>query len=117
MSTEKTRLGSLQLESGIGSCDLVRKNSNRHFFDLLAKASSTINRVGCLDMFNHRKPHSAKVFRSGGPRRVFVSIYHASGTFFSAMLNDGVSTSPRAQKNLRLCRFGAFENPQCSWAP
>jgi hypothetical protein len=20
-------------------------------------------------------------------------------------------------KNLRLCRFGAFENPQCTWAP
>ena len=22
-----------------------------------------------------------------------------------------------AEKNLRLCRYGAFENPQCTWAP
>src|SRR5262245_50804655 len=24
---------------------------------------------------------------------------------------------PSAQKNLHVCRFGAFENPQCTWVP
>ena len=116
----KLWVNSLQLEVSNGSRELVRENNDGHFFHLSAFAVSAINAPLYFDIYNCRNLCRNNVFHASRSVEIQLRKNPNLALFLSKYFHVLFRAPQRCvarKKNLHLCRFGAFENPQCRWAP